>query len=62
MDVRSPRDGRVIEELGYYDPTNAEPQKQIVVNRERVEHWLRQGAMTSPTVRQLLRRQGIAAR
>ena len=59
MDVRSPRDGRVIEELGYYDPQAKEPQSQLSLNRERIEHWLKSGAQPSETVRNLLRSQGI---
>ncbi|NLW85466.1 MAG: 30S ribosomal protein S16 [Planctomycetes bacterium] len=59
MDVRSPRDGRVIEELGWYDPQAKEPQSQLSLNRERIEHWLKAGAQPSETVADLLRRQGI---
>jgi small subunit ribosomal protein S16 len=54
VDHRSPRDGKVIEELGYYDPTNKETAKQVVVNKGRVEHWLKLGAQPSDTVKQLL--------
>ena len=60
MDVRSPRDGRVIEELGWYDPCAKDVNKQLSLNRERIEHWLKVGAQPSPTVRQLLERNGIA--
>lgn len=62
MDIRSPRDGRVIEELGWYDPTAANPDKQISLDRERIEHWLSVGAQPSETVRSLLRRNGIAVK
>lgn len=61
MDSRSPRDGRVIEELGWYDPNATEADKRSALNRERIEYWLSVGAQTSDTVRQLLKRQGIAA-
>jgi len=60
MDSRSPRDGRVIEQLGWYDPNCRESDKQLSLNRERIEHWLGVGAQPSETVRQLLKRQGIA--
>lgn len=60
MDSRSPRDGRVIEELGWYDPNTKQPDKQLSLNRERIEYWLSVGAQPSNTVRQLLTRQGIA--
>lgn len=61
MDTRKPRDGRVIEELGWYDPEAKDPQHQISLKRERVEFWLKAGAQPSETVAQLLRRQGIGA-
>ncbi len=62
MDVRTPRDGRVIEELGWYDPEAAEAEKQTSLNRERIEHWLKLGAAPTETVRDLLKRQGLIGR
>jgi len=59
VESRTPRDGRIIEKLGHYDPIEADSSKQIVVNRERVEYWLRQGAIPTDTVSQLLLRCGI---
>lgn len=59
MDTRKPRDGRTIEELGWYDPEANDPLKQVSLNRERIEHWLKVGAVPSETVRDLLKRQGI---
>ncbi len=59
VDSRKPRDGRVIEELGWYDPQAKESDKQISLNRERIEHWLGVGATPSDTVAKLLKRQGI---
>jgi len=59
MDGRTPRDGRVIEELGWYDPQAKDPEKQVSLKRERIEHWLGVGAQPSDTVRKLLERQGI---
>jgi len=60
MDERKPRDGRVIEELGWYDPEAKEPDKQLSLNRERIEYWLSVGAQATETVRDLLKKQGIA--
>jgi small subunit ribosomal protein S16 len=60
MDARAPRDGRVIEELGWYDPQAKEPDKQVSLKRDRIEHWLKTGAQPTETVRHLLKRQGIA--
>jgi small subunit ribosomal protein S16 len=53
----APRDGRVVERLGYYDPL-AEP-KIFKVDEERVKHWLSQGAQPSRTVQGLLAKQGL---
>ncbi len=57
MDKRSPRDGRVIEELGWYDPIGKG--EQIKFNNERVKHWLSVGAQPSETVGCLLKKVGI---
>ena len=59
MDSRSPRDGRVVEHLGWYDPGAKEPEKQLSLNRERIEYWLSVGARPTDTVRRLLTQQGI---
>jgi small subunit ribosomal protein S16 len=56
-DQRSPRDGRVIEAVGHYNPqTNP---STVALDEERVRDWLARGAQPSPTVRKLLRTQGI---
>jgi small subunit ribosomal protein S16 len=52
-DQRSPRDGRFIETLGHYNP-QTEP-STIVIDQDRVEHWLARGAQPSETVRRLIR-------
>ncbi len=62
MDGRSPRDGRVVEELGWYDPHAKTPEQQTSINRQRVEYWLSVGAQPSDTVRNLLKQQGIAVK
>ncbi len=59
VDSRTPRDGRVIERLGHYDPLEKDATKQIVLNRDRVEFWLGQGAVPSDTVSEILLRNGI---
>jgi len=53
MDSRNPRDGRTIEEVGFYHPIEIE-EKQIQVKEERVRDWLNKGAQPSDTVRKLL--------
>lgn len=57
MDKRAPRDGRVIEQLGWYDP-GAAPDKQLQINVARVDYWLSVGAQPSETVASLLRKVG----
>ncbi len=56
MDSRSPRDGRVIEELGWYDPSAKNPDEEVSLKRERIEYWLSVGAQPSDTVRDLLKK------
>jgi small subunit ribosomal protein S16 len=52
-DQRSPRDGRFIEMIGHYNP-HTQP-SQIVIDRERLDHWISMGAEPSDTVRKLMR-------
>ncbi|MDO8302182.1 MAG: 30S ribosomal protein S16 [Sedimentisphaerales bacterium] len=59
IDSRTPRDGRVIEKLGQYDPLEPNKEKQILLNTERAEFWLKQGAIPSDTVSEILLRFGI---
>jgi small subunit ribosomal protein S16 len=54
-DQRSPRDGRFIEMIGHYNP-QTQP-SQIVIDRDRLEHWLERGAEPSNTVKKLMRAQ-----
>ena len=51
-DSRAPRDGRFIEQLGYYDPMK-EP-KEIKLDLERIDYWLGHGAQPSDTCRHLI--------
>ncbi len=53
MDSRKPRDGRTIEEVGFYHPIEIED-KQIKIKEDRIRHWLDRGAQPSETVRKLL--------
>ena len=57
IDSRSARDGRAIEELGYYNPI-AEP-SELKINGERAKYWLGVGAQPSDTVRGLLKKSGV---
>ncbi|MGE5677772.1 MAG: 30S ribosomal protein S16 [Pseudomonadota bacterium] len=56
-DSRSPRDGKFIEELGYYNPTT-EP-AEIKIDAEKAKKWLGTGAQPSDTVRKLLKKSGV---
>jgi small subunit ribosomal protein S16 len=59
-DSRSPRDGRFIEELGYYDPTTNPA--TVKIDEEKTLKWLATGAQASDTVKSLLKKQGIMAK
>ena len=56
-DSRNPRDGRFIEELGYYNPVS-EP-VELMINDERAKYWLGVGAQPTDTVRALLKKGGV---
>jgi small subunit ribosomal protein S16 len=62
IESRNPRDGRVLEELGFYDPANKQEAQQVKLNTERVKYWLSVGAVPSDTVRHLLKKHGIATK
>ncbi|GAB4129705.1 hypothetical protein JCM17478_24310 [Thermopirellula anaerolimosa] len=57
-DARSPRDGRVIEELGTYDPMIPETDARVTLNVERVQYWLGVGAKPSEKVAVLIKKYG----
>nr|WP_263313518.1 30S ribosomal protein S16 [Mammaliicoccus sp. Marseille-Q6498] len=57
-DARSPRDGRIIEPIGTYNPV-AKPQAEIKVDEELALKWLGNGAKPTDTVRDILSTQGI---
>jgi small subunit ribosomal protein S16 len=54
-DSRSPRDGKYLEALGQYDPRKAE--NQVILERDRVTHWIKTGAELSVAVRNILKRE-----
>lgn len=56
-DSRYPRDGRFIEEVGYYDPTK-EP-SVVKIDGEKVKKWISNGAQPTDTVRALLKKNEI---
>jgi small subunit ribosomal protein S16 len=62
IESRNPRDGRILEKLGHYDPIEKDPAKQIVLNKERIEYWIGLGAVPSDTVAELIARIGIVSK
>ena len=56
-DSRSPRDGKFIEEIGYYNPVS-QP-KQVKINDEKAVKWLSNGAQPTDTVKTLLDNNGV---
>ncbi len=58
VDGRAPRDGRVIEELGTYDPLIPESDARTTLNHERIQYWLGVGAQPSDKVGVLIKKYG----
>ena len=56
-DERSPRNGRFIEELGYYNPLTAPA--TIKIDADRAKEWIKNGAQPTETVKVLLKKAGI---
>ena len=55
-DSRSPRDGRFIERIGFYNPKAAEHEPKYRIALDRVAHWVGQGAQPSDAVKKLIKR------
>ena len=58
IDSRNPRDGRVLEELGTYDPMVTEVDARALLKPERINYWLGVGAQPSDKVRTLIKKYG----
>ena len=58
MELRVPRDGRVLEELGTYDPMVPETDARAILNSERIKYWLSVGAQPSDKVGVLIKKYG----
>lgn len=56
-DSRSPRDGRFIEQVGFFDPNMTE--NGVKLNEESILNWLNNGAIPSDTVKSILSKQGV---
>jgi len=57
-DTRAPRNGRRLDQVGTYDPS--QNPARVVLQQEKLAHWLRHGARPSLTVAQLIKRSGLA--
>jgi small subunit ribosomal protein S16 len=62
VESTTPRNGKILEKVGHYDPIEKDPAKQLVLKRERIQYWLDKGAIPSETVAQILSKQGISKR
>lgn len=59
MDSRTPRNGRILEKLGHYDPLEKDVDKQLVLDLDKVKAWIDKGAEVSDSVTDILRAKGI---
>jgi small subunit ribosomal protein S16 len=59
IEDRSPRDGKPIEELGWFNPMESDKDKQLKVDVDKAVAWLNKGAIPSPTASSLLKRLGV---
>ena len=55
-DSRNKRDGRYIERLGYFNPVATGQEIELKLDRERIDHWISQGAQTSDRVASLIKK------
>jgi len=58
VDIRKPRDGRVLEELGYYDPMVPDTDARAILKGDRINYWLSVGATPSETCAVLIKKYG----
>jgi small subunit ribosomal protein S16 len=58
IDQRSPRDGRVLEELGHYDPMCKEIDARAILKGDRIDYWISVGAQPSDNVGVLIKKYG----
>ena len=58
FDSRTRRDGRYLENLGVYDPSEKKPENKVKINLERYNHWVKQGALPSDSLDRILKHTG----
>ncbi|WP_011582651.1 MULTISPECIES: 30S ribosomal protein S16 [Chelativorans] len=61
-DVRAPRDGRFIEQIGSWNPMLPKDSERVKLNEERIKHWLANGALPTDRVLRFLDQAGLAKR
>lgn len=59
IDKEVKRDGKVLENLGWYDPKAKDPAKQLMLKEDRIKHWLSVGAMPSDTMMDMLAKRSL---
>lgn len=59
IDITTKRDGKVLEQLGWYDPLVKDESKQVVINEERIKHWLQHGAQPSDSLMDLFAKRNL---
>lgn len=62
VESRTPRDGRILEKLGHFDPMEKDEAKQLVLDTERAKYWLGVGAIPSDSVADILRKNGLTCK
>jgi small subunit ribosomal protein S16 len=60
FDSSTRRDGRTLEIVGHYDPIMKDDKNRVVLDRERIEHWVKLGAQPSAQVKNLLKNVPVA--
>ncbi|AYU55043.1 30S ribosomal protein S16 [Staphylococcus debuckii] len=58
-DARAPRDGRIIEQIGTYNPVDKSGENKVTIDEELALKWLKDGAKPTDTVHNILSREGI---
>lgn len=59
VEKKTQRDGRVLENLGWYNPVETDPEKQVQLHVDRIKDWISKGAQPSDTVNDLLAKHGV---
>jgi small subunit ribosomal protein S16 len=59
VEKQTQRDGKILEQLGWYDPLEKDAAKALKLNDDRVKHWLSEGAQPSDTMMDILSKRGL---